>query len=112
MAQKLMVNQTSYTINGTITVRSGSTPGGQEFGQVPFTLQPNSQMMIPYGDANDPYVDQLEVSAMTNGAVILADQIVITRGSQLDNEFNMNDTVYIGLTGQSFVVTTANTWTV
>jgi hypothetical protein len=112
MAQKLMVNQTNYTINGTLTVRSGNNPGGQEWGQVPFILQPNSQEMVPYGDANDPYVDQLEISAMTDGAVLLTDQIVITRGSALDNQFNMNDTVYINISAQNVEITTANTWTV
>lgn len=111
MAQKLMVNNTSYTIEGTITVRSGSTPGA-DIGTVQFTLSPNSQQMVPYGDANDPYMDALTVSAVANGSIILSDQIVITRGSSLDNEFNMNDTIYIAISNNNFVITSNNTWTV
>jgi len=110
MAQKLFVNQTAYTLNCQISVRLGSTPG-QELTTVNFALNPNSQQMVPYGDPNDPYIDQLEVNAVTNGAVVLSQQIVIARSSDLDNQFNMNDTVYLNLQGQSFVVTTANTWT-
>lgn len=111
MAQKLMVNSTSYIIQGTITVRSGSTPG-QDSGTADFTLQPNSQAMVPYGDANDPYMDALTLSAITNGSIILSDQIVITRGSSLDNEFNMNDTIYIAISNNNFTITSANTWTI
>lgn len=111
MAQKLFVNQTGYTINGDLTVRAGSTPG-KVLTVVSFSVDPNGRTMVPYGDANDPYVDQLEVSVLTDGAVVLSDQIVIVRSSPLDNDFNMNDTIYINLQGQSFVLTFGNTWTV
>ncbi len=111
--QKFFVNQTAYIINGTIIVRLGSTPG-QESGQVSFTLNPNQSLMVPYGDPSDPYVDQLTLSAMVDngGAVVLSDQVVITRGSNLDNLFNTNDTVYINVVNDNFVINTGNTWTV
>lgn len=112
MARKLMVNNTDYEINGTIVVRKGSQPG-EDDGAVDFKLAkgPGTQEFVNYGSEQNPYVDQLTISAMTNGAVVLSDQIVITRGSELDNMFNMNDTIYIALDGESVKITSGNTWT-
>ena len=106
-----MVNNTPYTVVGTFTVRMGSQPGNDS-GTVSFTLAPNSQQMVPYGSSSNPYMDALTVSAEANGAVILSDQIIIVRGSNLDNEFNMNDTIYLAIQDNTFLITSANTWTV
>jgi hypothetical protein len=113
MAQKLFVNNTAYTVNGNLGVRLGSTPG-QELNSVDFTLSPgpNSQQYVQYGDANDPYMDELELTAIADGGAILSDQVVLQRGGSVDNEFNMNDTIYVAMQGNNFVITTANTWTV
>lgn len=113
MAQKLFVNNTGLQVTGQITVRTGDTPG-QDLNDVSFTLSANegTQQYVTYGDASSPYMDALEISAEADGAVLLSQQIVIARGSSLDNEFNMNDTIYIGLANNQLAVTTANTWTV
>jgi hypothetical protein len=113
MAQKLFVNNTPYLINGTIGVRAGSQPG-QELNSVDFTLQPGpgSQQYVQYGDPNNPYMDSLQLTVIADGGAILSDQVIIDRSSPLDNQFNMNDTIYIAMQGTSFVVTTGNTWTV
>ncbi len=112
MVQKLFINQTNYMVNGIIVVRQGDNPGTDLPTTVNFTVEANSQQMVPYGDANDPYVDQLTLSGLADGGLVLSDQIVMTRGSALDNLFNMNDTVTITLEASSFVITTSNTWTV
>lgn len=113
MAQKLFVNNTPYTVNGDIGVRQGSQPGN-ELNSVQFTLDPGpgTQKMVPYGDPSDPYMDSLQLTAIADGGAIVSNQIILIRGSSLDNEFNMNDTIYIALQNNMFVVTSGNTWTV
>ncbi len=112
MAQKKFVNNTPYVIEGIIGVRDGQEPG-QTLDTVNFELPagPGNNLMVAYGDDSNPFMDSLEISAMSDGAVIMTDQIIITRSSALDNEFNMNDTVYIAMSGQNFNVTSGNTWT-
>lgn len=110
MAQKKFVNNTSYEIQGTLEVRAGDQPG-TTLNAVNFVVAPNSSQMVTYGDASNPYMDALQISGVTNGAVVLTDQIVIGRSSELDNLFNMNDTIYIAMNGQNFNVTSGNTWT-
>ncbi len=109
MAKKLMVNNTNYEINGTIVVRNGSEPG-KNAGTVNFKIAkgPGTNQSVEYGDANNPYMDQLTISTEANGAVILSDQVVITRGSDLDNLFNMNDTISIAITNQSIQISSSN----
>lgn len=111
MARKLMVNNTGNQLEGTIVTRKGSTPG-QSDGTVNFNLAVGQQEFVDYGDDSDPYMDELDLQAMANGGVIASEQIVIIRGSALDNMFNMNDTIYVALNGSSFNVTSGNTWTV
>ena len=109
--QKLFVNNTGFEIQGVLEVRAGSNPGS-ELATVNFNIPANAgaHQMVQYGDPNDPYIDQLTISALTDGAVVLADQIVVQRSSSLDNEFNQNDTVEIGYNNNMFTITSSNTW--
>lgn len=112
MARKLMVNNTQYEINGNLTVRAGDTPG-KDLDTVHFSIPagPGTKQFVDYGNDQNPYVDQLEISGMTDGAMVISDQVIMIRGGQMDNMFNMNDTIYIALDGQSFEIKSGNTWT-
>jgi hypothetical protein len=112
MASKLFVNNTGYQINGNLVVRKGAQPG-TSLNSVQFVLSSamGSQLFVQYGDVNHVFVDQLEISSLANGGYIISNQIVVTRGSQLDDLFNTNDTITIALQSQSFVTTGSNTWT-
>ncbi|WP_295793749.1 hypothetical protein [Mucilaginibacter sp.] len=113
MPAKLFVNNTGYEINGNLTVRAGSQPG-QNLNSVQFVLDSSmgSQQVVNYGDPNNLFMDQLEISTLALGGYIISNQIVVTRGSIIDDMFNTNDTITIALNNQSFVVTTSNTWTI
>lgn len=110
MASKLFINNTGYEINGNLTVRKGTQPG-TNLNSVQFVLNAamGSQQTINYGDAANIFVNQLEVSSLANGGYIVSNQLVVTRGSALDDLFNRNDTIYIAFQNQSFVITSSNT---
>jgi len=111
MAQKLFVNNTNATVEIILAVRAGEVPG-QVGDTINASVAPNAQQMVTYGDSNNPYIDQLTISTVNNGSLTLTDQIVLSKSAELDNELNMNDTIYIALQGTSFVITSGNTWTV
>ncbi len=110
MAHKLIINKTDFAINGNLVVRKGDQPGNN-LNSVQFSVSAHAQLMITYGDANNIYVNGLEISCQANGGLLVSDQRVLSRGSTLDDLFNRNDTIYVLLQGQSIVITSANTWT-
>jgi len=112
MPAKLFINNTGYAVSGNLTVRMGSQPG-KNHSSVQFSLDPSmgSQQTVYYGDPSNPYMDQLEVSTLALGGYIICNQIIVTRGSVLDDMFNTNDTITLSLDNQSFVVNTSNNWT-
>jgi len=112
MPAKLFINNTGYQINGNLTVRLGTQPG-ENLNSVQFVLDPSmgSQQVVNYGDPDNVFMDQLEISTLALGGYIISNQIVVTRGSIIDDMFNRNDTITLTLENQSFVVTTNNTWT-
>lgn len=110
MAQKMIINKTDFVINSNLVVRKGDQPG-TNLNSVHFSVNAHSQKMIAYGDANNIYVNELEISCQAGGGLIISDQQVISKSSALDDLFNRNDTIYVLLQGQSIVITSANTWT-
>lgn len=111
MPAKLFINNTGYAVNGNLTVRMGSQPG-QNHSSVQFSLDPamGSQLVVNYGDASNVFMDQLEVSTLALGGYIVCNQIIVTRGSVLDDMYNTNDTVTLSLSNQCFAIRTSNTW--
>jgi hypothetical protein len=111
MPQKLFVNNSGYQVNGNLTVRAGDEPSNQ-LNSVQFVLDlaMGSQQFVQYGDENNPYVDELQMEGLINGGYLTIDQTVVTRGSDLDDFLNTNDTIIIALQGPCFLITSTNTW--
>ena len=110
MGAKTFHNSTSYHMAVTLTVRQGDSPG-HEAGITTFPLSPGQTQSVQYSDDANPYLDAIAVMATTpgTGGIVAAQDIVLTRGSQIDNEFNTNDQVNIGVNGSSIVLNFENT---
>ena len=109
MGAKTFRNSSPYQMAVTLTVRQGDTPG-KEAGIMTFALGPNQSQWVNYSGDDNPYLDAIAVMATTPnaGGIVAAQDIVLTRGSQIDNEFNTNNQVNIAVNGASIVLSFAN----
>jgi hypothetical protein len=107
MGAKTFINQTSYPLHITLTVRSGDTPGN-EAGTQEFELAASQSQFYPYSDGTNPYLDGLVAVVDSAGSIIASQQAVTVRSSSVDDALNMNDTLSFSLQGQSLVVAYSN----
>ena len=108
--QKLFINSAGNQLDVTAYNRLSSNPARTR-GHVDFALQRGARQMVTYGNDQNPYLNGFGLIAVRDGSVISQQKIVITRGSPLDNQLNMNDTVTFLFTNGSFFIQTSNTWT-
>ena len=107
MGAKTFCNNTEYELAITLTIRHGDTPGS-EAGSKAFTLGAHGNTFITYSEGINPYLDKILVSANGQGNHIEVQLGVVTRGSSVDNAFNMHDTVDINKSNDSLVLSFRN----
>jgi hypothetical protein len=103
LGAKTFVNNTGYSLSVMLTVRRGDQPG-TEAGVDSFSLGQGWSLFVQYSGPENPYLDGIAVNAVDRGNIIASQEFVITRGSDVDNALNTNDTVDFGLQNQSLVL--------
>lgn len=111
MAKKKFTNQSKYDLAIQLRVRKGSIPGTTKETK-DFTLCSNGEIMIAYGDAENPFVESLSINGICAGSVTTETFIVLDKSSQMDDLFNMHDTIDISYIDGAFTLNFRNTWTV
>jgi hypothetical protein len=105
---KTFVNNTGYSLSVMLTVRRGDQPG-TEAGVDSFSLGTGGSLFVRYSGDENPYLDGIAVNAVDRGNIIAAQEFVISRGSDVDNALNTNNTVDFGMQNQSVVLGFRNT---
>lgn len=108
MGAKTFINNTEYGVTVMLTVRRGDTPGNVAAVDS-FSLGRGEHLLVTYSEDNNPYLDGISVNALGNGNIILAQDFVATRGSDVDNALNTNNTVSFGMQNQSIILSYSNT---
>jgi hypothetical protein len=96
MGAKTFRNATQYDLSIMLTVRRGDQPGNEE-GTKSFSLSKGQRQFVEYSSGANPYLDGIAVNAVEYGNIVASQEFVITRGSQVDNEFNTNKCIDISM---------------
>jgi hypothetical protein len=108
MGAKTFINNTGYNLSVMLTVRRGDMPGN-EAGVDSFSLGSKGNLFVQYSGDDNPYLDGISVNAVDRGNIIASQDFVITRGSDVDNALNMNDTVCFDMQNESIILSFRNT---
>ena len=103
--KKLFTNRSNVTIAVTLVIRAREDPRNQA-GTQDFTLGPAESQGQTYGNNMDIYLNGVKLAAIENGDVTCKQQIVIVRGSPLDNELNTRNAVDFTFNNNSFGMST------
>ncbi len=107
MAGKTFNNYTHRDIRVTLFIRASENPANNA-GQQRFDLSSGQGEYIGYGDDVNIYLNGISIVSIADGSVEGEQEIIITRGGDLDNQLNMNDTVNISFPGGGFQINTSN----
>ena len=107
--QKLFIDNTGYHIDVTLYIRKSSNPINQA-GTKDFSLNNGQSLWVTYGDNINIYLNGFMVTAVHDGEIVAQQEIIVTRGSPLDNALNMDNTVTFTFDGQSFHISTRNSY--
>ncbi len=120
MALKTLINRTGHQLKVTLIVRKGDHPDDNA-GTVDVTLgvrapspgvttlaDDASVQDIAYGNSVDIYLNGLTATMIADGSGVGRRDVVVHRGSQLDNELNMNDTIVFSFDGEVILVSATN----
>lgn len=108
--QKRLVNQTGSPLQVTLRVRKSADPR-ENLGAKSVSMNAGDDIRVTYGDDANPFLNGIELVAFRDGAVLARQDVVILRGSPLDNELNTRDTISLLFVGGAFLLQAANTWT-
>ncbi len=89
---KEFVNETGYYLQVTLVVRRGNDPKQSLPDKVSFDMEKSTRTTKQFGDAKNPYLNEIEVKALIAGTIEYFGQLVIERDTAVDIEFNTNDT--------------------
>ncbi len=92
-ATKRFVNQTGGYLQVTLVVRSGDDPKKPPFKSVSFELNEGQTIVQQYGDQSNPYLNNIVVVLTIQGSIPERQNLVIARGSPVDNDYNTHDTM-------------------
>lgn len=104
---KTFINNTGKELSVTLYIRMSENPANSA-GSKQFNLSVGQSEYVSYGDAVNIYLNGISVASISDGAIIAEQEFVITRGSNLDNQLNMNDTVTFTYPGGGFQISTSN----
>ncbi|MEA3063200.1 MAG: hypothetical protein QOJ94_2981 [Sphingomonadales bacterium] len=107
MGTKTFNNKTNSSLSLQLFVRKGDNPA--DLLNVQSLIIPAGKSeRYTYSDNGNPYLNGMGVSTNGGPDAISSGEYVIQRGSAVDNLFNQNDTITIGMTGHSLVVQSSN----
>lgn len=106
---KKFQNETGWDLSVLLSVRAGSTPG-HIWKQVPFSLSRGTDQVIKYGNEDNPFLDGISLNAVASGEIVATQEFVFKRGSQIDDDFNTNDTVIFYREDEQILMRFENTW--
>lgn len=120
MAMKTLINRTGHHLKVTLNVRKGDHPDDNA-GTVDVSLgvlPPSSEVTTLAGDASvqdvtygndvDIYLNGLTATMIADGSGVGRRDVVVERGSPLDNELNTNDTIEFSFDGEAILVSATN----
>ena len=124
MAMKTLINRTGNPLQVTLIVRKGDHPDQTagtvdvELGARPIAAaatgsdgeaqDDTSVQEVTYGDDVDIYLNGLKATMIENGSGIGRRDVVIDRGSPLDNELNTHDTIEFLFDGKALLISATN----
>ncbi|GEM44666.1 hypothetical protein [Deinococcus cellulosilyticus] len=110
MGTKRFINNTGYNVSVTLAVPEGADPGPSVFTRN-FQLSVAGDQVYTYSDDLNPFLNGISVAASDTeqGTIVGADFIGSQRGTTIDNDLNMNDTVLINLQSRNIVLAFENT---
>lgn len=109
--EKQIANVTGNDLTVTFNIRLSADPR-QSAGKKTIAMRNGESTRVVYGDASNPFLNGIELIAIRDGSIIATQEVVIVRGSPLDDQLNKNDTITFGFVNGAFVVRPSNTWTV
>ena len=107
MAGKTFNNFTHKDVSVTLFVRESDDPSNNA-GQERFDLGSGESKDVTYGDDVNIYLNGITVATVSGGSMQTEREIVVKRGSDLDNQLNTNDTVNIYFPGGGFKINCSN----
>jgi hypothetical protein len=120
MAMKTLINRTGHYLRVTLIVRKGDHPENNA-GSVDVSLgvrRPSSEVTtitddssvkdITFGNDVDIYLNGLTATMIADGSGVGRRDVVVDRGSPLDNELNTNDTIVFSFDGEAVLVSATN----
>lgn len=102
---KLFTNTTEYHLSITLLVRASEDPRNQA-DPVSFELAPGQANWHEYGNDIDIYLNGINLISFMCGQMISQQQIVISRGSTLDDDLNTRNAVEFQFANGSFTIRT------
>jgi hypothetical protein len=107
MAGKTFNNYSHKDLRVTLFIRQSEDPANNA-GQQRFDLGSGGSEYVGYGDDVNIYLNGISLASVSDGAIEGEQEFVIDRGSDLDNQLNMNDTVNIYFPGGGFQISCSN----
>lgn len=113
---KKLINRTKSDLKVTLVVRAGDQPD-KTAGTVDVKLaagpdeesgKDDSVQNVSYGNDVDIYLNGIETQMIKDGSAVGERQLVIERGSKLDNALNTNDTIEFLYDGKSILISATN----
>jgi hypothetical protein len=120
MAMKTLINRTGNELRVTLIVRKGDHPdetagtvdvvlgAAPKITEAAKTADNKNEQDVTYGNDVDIYLNGLSILMVKDGSGIERRDVVLTRGSALDNELNMHDTIEFLFDGKSILVSATN----
>jgi hypothetical protein len=114
--KKLFINHTRHELRVILTIRKGEDPaataGTQDFtlaaGPDAVTGEDLSQQEITYGSATDIYLNGIETQLITDGAAVGKRDLVVRRGSPMDDQLNTHSIVDFLFDGEQVLISASN----
>ncbi len=103
--RKYFSNLSPYPLVVTLAIRKSDDPRNQA-GTKEFSLPLRGQAWEDYGNNVDIYLNGINLVAISNGAVLGQQYVVIVRGSPLDNELNRFNAVDFNFANRTFYLST------
>jgi len=104
--RKLITNLTPYTVYVDLIIRRSADPRDTA-GTKDFTLPPNTAHWVEYGDRINIYLNGVRLTAIHDGEIVRSQDVVVTRGSHIDNMLNISNALDIKIVhGLNFEIST------
>ena len=104
---KYVINHLESELAVEFLVRQGSDPANDS-AVVHATVAPQTTMIVPYGDAEDIYLNATVLDATVEGQTLTKRDQVLARGTKTDDALNTNNTIDVRFANGDFAVVYLN----